>query len=88
MYPYLSKAEAAAVVPLGDGGGDEVEWSGNPVGEVSDRAVAARHVRAVSGDEAAYRAQRAGHADGEGREASATRARSVTGGGRSIFRTQ
>ena len=39
------KAEAAAFVPGRDGGGGEVEWSGNPVGEVSARAVAARHVR-------------------------------------------
>ena len=54
------KAEAAAFVPGQDGGGGEVEWSGNPVGEVSARAVAARHVRAVSGDEAAYRAERDG----------------------------
>ena len=82
------EAEVTAVVPGRDGGGGEVEWSGNPIGEVSDRAVAARNVRAVSGDEAAYRAEQKGHADGEGREASATRAHSVTGGGRSIFRTQ
>ena len=44
----------AAVVSSRDGGGGEVERSGNPVGEVSARAVAARHVRAVSGEEAAY----------------------------------
>ena len=38
------EAEVTAVVPGRDGGGGEVEQSGNPVGEVSTRTVAARHV--------------------------------------------
>ena len=42
------EAEVTAVVPGRDGGGGEVEQCGNPVGEVSTRTVAARHVRAVS----------------------------------------
>ena len=59
------EAEVTAVVPGRDGGGGEVEQSGNPVGEVSTRTVATRHVRAVSGGEAAYRAGRGGRAQPE-----------------------
>ena len=39
-----------------------VEWSGNPVGEVSARPIAARHVRAVRAGEAVYLAERGGRA--------------------------